>query len=569
MKYYVNLFIALIISCLLVTCTEPKIVNADTILFNGVLFTADPENTNATAVAIAGDKILAVGSDETIKKLAAASTKMIDLQGAFLMPGFIEGHGHFIGLGETTQKINSIDTKSWNEIVEQVVQKVSGTEASEWIEGRGWHQEKWTESPGATVNGYPYHDALSAVSPDNPVILFHASGHGLMANQKAMDICGISSETPDPVGGRIVRDVKGNAIGVFEENAMDLISKPFVAWKDQRSEAQKVAELEKTVQLASETCLRHGITSFQDAGSKFWTLEQFERLAEAGQLPIRLWSMISEPEENEMDKLAAYPKIGVGQNHFTSRAIKSYFDGALGSYGAWLLVPYNDKPESTGQNTTPLKKIEEISKACLEHKLQYCVHAIGDRANREILNVFENVFSTEKNDKRWRIEHAQHLDTADIPRFGQLGVIASMQAIHCTSDAPFVAKRLGTERARTGAYAWRSLLDSGAHMANGTDCPVESPDPLPCLYAAVTRKRADTGLEFFPEQKMTREEALLSYTLWNAYAAFEEKEKGSITAGKLADLVVLSKDLQHCSDEEILKTEVLKTMVGGKILYEK
>ncbi len=553
-------------------CVQPK-KSVDLILVNGQFFTADPLNPTVSAVAISADTILAVGTDAEIQKLVTADTKIIDLHGAFAMPGFIEGHGHFIGLGQSLQNLNLLNTKSWDEIVGLAALQVKQATPGAWIEGRGWHQEKWTTDPGPTVNGYPYHDALSSISPSNPIVLFHASGHGLMANAVAMQLAGISRETPDPIGGRIVRDAKGNPIGVFEENAMDLIVGPYTEWENRRSEAQKLLDLEKTVDLAAKTCISYGITSFQDAGSSFWELQQFRRLAESGRLPIRLWAMIGQPKSSEYSKLDNYPQIGLGNKHFTCRSVKAYFDGALGSYGAWLLAPYTDKPGFVGQNTTPIDSVVVLSDQCLQHNLQLCVHGIGDRANQEILNLFEAAFASAPQsagtDRRWRIEHAQHLDQQDIKRFAQLGVIASMQAIHCTSDAPFVVKRLGVERAKTGAYAWRSLLDSGAHLANGTDAPVESVDPLPCLYAAVTRKRVDTGYEFFPEQKMTREEALFSYTHWNAYAAFEEQEKGTLTPGKLADIVVLSTNLLTCQPEDILQAKVLKTMVGGKFVYEK
>jgi len=570
--FYTTLAFLLLVCCN-TRCTQQKVApKADMILFNGQFFTADSKYPNATAIAISGDTILALGDDATIKLLATDKSQIIDLQGDFAMPGFIEGHGHFLGLGQSLQTLNLLNTKSWEEIVGLVAPKVKETAPGEWIEGRGWHQEKWNTSPGITVNGYPYNEALSAISPDNPVVLFHASGHGLMANAKAMQLAGISKETPDPIGGRIVRDAKGYAIGIFEENAMDLIAQPFDDWQNKSPESKRQADLEETVRLASEACLKNGITSFQDAGSSFWALQQFRRLAETGSLPIRLWAMIRQPKSEEFSKMADYPQIGLGQKHFTSRAVKAYFDGALGSYGAWLLAPYNDKPGFVGQNTTPIESIVEVAAQCVQHDLQLCVHAIGDRANREVLNVFENAFSSQQASlglgRRWRIEHAQHLDVQDIPRFSKLGVIASMQAIHCTSDAPFVVKRLGVERARTGAYAWRSLLDAGAHLANGTDTPVEEVNPLPCLYASVTRKRADTGLEFFPEQKMTREEALLSYTIWNAYAAFEENEKGSLSPGKLADIVVLSRNLLTCPPGEILTAKVLKTIVGGRLLFE-
>ncbi len=565
MKNIFFLFVLLLAACSPNTPTS----QAPTLIFlNGNFFTADSLHTQATALAIVGDRILALGNDTDIKKLADRNTQVIDLQGAFAMPGFIEGHGHFNGLGQSLINLNLMHTKSWAEITGMVAEKMKSAKPGEWVEGRGWHQEKWSESPGATVNGYPYNTDLSAISPNNPVILYHASGHGLIANAKAIELAGISRESADPIGGRIVRDARGNLTGVFEENAMDMIEKPFIAWKNLRSEAEKIAAFEKATQLAATECLAKGITSFQDAGSSFWELSQYRRLAEAGQLPIRIWAMASQPKAQEIPQLADYPQIGLGNQHFTCRAVKCYFDGALGSYGAWLLAPYDDKPGFVGQNTTPTDTIARMAAICHKYGLQLCVHAIGDRANREVLNVVEKEMGAKKNDQRWRIEHSQHIDVQDIPRFAQLGVTASMQAIHCTSDAPFVVKRLGVERARTGAYAWRSLLNSGAHLANGTDTPVEDVDPLPCLYAAVTRRRVDTGLEFFPEQKMTREEALFSYTLWNAWAAFEEKEKGSLAPGKLADIVVLSKDLLHCAPEEILQAKVLKTVVGGKIVFE-
>lgn len=564
-KFIFILSIALFLAACSQTTPPKTETKAGLLLLNGVFFTADTLHPSATAVAVSGDSILAVGSDADMRLLADSKTEVVDLQGAFVMPGFIEGHGHFAALGTSLINLNLLRAKSWQEITSLVAEKAKTTADSEWIEGRGWHQEKWETSPGPTVNGYPYNELLNAAAPGHPVVLYHASGHGLIANTRAMKIAGVSRETPDPVGGRIVRDTRGNPIGVFEENAMQLIDRSVSAWRNRRSEAQKQADFEKTVALAGQECLRKGITSFQDAGSNFWEIAQYRRLAEAGQLPLRLWAMIRQPGVQDFHKLADFPQIGLGNGYFTCRAVKCYLDGALGSYGAWLLAPYADKPDFTGQNTTPVDTVKAVAAACRQYGLQCCVHAIGDRGNREVLDIFiRNFGKTYGLDLRWRIEHAQHLDPADQPRFAELGVIASIQAIHCTSDAPFVVKRLGTERARTGAYAWRSLLRQGAHLANGSDAPVEDVDPLPCIYAAVTRRRPDTGFEFFPEQKMTREEALLSYTAWNAYAAFEEKEKGTIQAGKLADFVVLSNNLLTCPSEEILQTRVLRTFVGGK-----
>lgn len=560
--------LTLLAALFLAACQPTKTAETATlILLNGQFFTAEKSQPTATAVAVRGDRILYVGDAAGAKKWAGDSTRILDLQGAFVMPGLIEGHGHFASLGRSLLNINLLDTKSWEEVVSRVAEKAKSALPGEWLEGRGWHQEKWSVAPEKNVGGYPFHDQLSAATPQNPVILYHASGHSLFANEQAMQLAGISRETPDPVGGRIVRDAAGRAVGVFEENAMDLVERAYQKFKNQRPEAEKQAFFDKSIALASEECLRKGITSFQDAGSDFWEIDQCRRLAEAGKLDLRLWLMIAQPKKHEFARLADFPKIGLGQNHLTVRAVKCYLDGALGSYGAWLLAEYADKPGFFGQNTTPLDSIAEVAALCAKHNLQCCVHAIGDRGNREMLNLFEKQMPTA--DARWRIEHAQHIDPQDIPRFGKLGVVASMQAIHCTSDAPFVVKRLGTARARAGAYAWRSLLDSGAHLTNGTDAPVEDCDPLACIYASVTRKRADTGLEFFPEQAMTREEALLSYTIWNAWAAFEEAEKGSLAPGKLADFTVLDKNLLTCPPAEILQARVLKTIVGGAVKFER
>ncbi|MBI5917392.1 MAG: amidohydrolase family protein, partial [Bacteroidetes bacterium] len=337
------------------------------------------------------------------------------------------------------------------------------------------------------------------------------------------------------------------------------------------------------IELAQEECLRHGVTSFQDAGSSFGEIDRYKKMAGEGKLRLRLWAMVRHSSEKLRGHLDGFPIIDAGDRHFTCRAIKTELDGALGSYGAWLLAPYNDKPGFTGQNTTPIEEVKAIAQLALEHNMQLCVHTIGDRANRELLNLIEEQTASnpksdpdsyrDRNPKslRWRSEHAQHIDPQDIPRFAKLGVIAAMQGIHCTSDAPFVVKRLGEERARTGAYAWHSLLEAGAVVSNGTDVPVEDVSPIECFYASVTRKRHQasyTGLELFPGQKMTRAQAIHSYTAACAYAAFEEEWKGTLTPGKVADIVVLSNDLLTCPDEEILKTKVVMTMVGGKVVFE-
>ncbi|MCB0707566.1 MAG: amidohydrolase [Saprospiraceae bacterium] len=554
-----------------ISCQE-KTIPADLILYNGNIYTVEGDETGSvTAIAIRGDRIMALGSDEEMLALAGPESRLLDLDGQFTMPGFIEGHGHFAGMGSLLMNLNFLKAQSWDEVVDQVAAAAEKAAPGEWIIGRGWHQEKWAQQPNPQTFGYPHHDALSAVSPENPVMLIHASGHGLFANEVAMRMAEISSETSDPEGGAIIRDQQGNPIGMFEERAMKSIRGLYNDYLATLTEEEKLAQWHKQIELAQEECLRKGITSFQDAGSLFWEVEEYQKLAEAGELDLRMWVMIRQSAKEMADKLDPYPVIGAGNHFFTSRAIKSEVDGALGSFGAWLLSPYHDKPGFSGQNTTSISEVRAIATLAKEHGLQFCVHAIGDRANRVVLDIYQEMLESPEigPQKRWRIEHAQHLDTADIPRFREYGIIASMQGIHCTSDAPFVVDRLGTERARLGAYPWRSLLDAGVIIANGTDAPVEDVNPIDCYYASVTRKRADTGMEFFPEQRMTREEALYSYTLGNAFAAFEENEKGSLKVGKLADIVVLSNNLLSCTDEEILETTVQMTIVGGVIKYEK
>ena len=558
-------FFAFICSC------KKESIYADVIFINGNIYTVDSLKPSASVLAVSNHRIIGLGDNNIIDEFKNADTKIINLENSFVMPGFIEGHGHFGGFGEGLQNLNFLHSKSWDDVIKLVEEKVKTAKPGEWIVGRGWHQEKWDEIPLNNVLGYPFHDELSAISPNNPVLLRHASGHAVFANERAMKEAGISKESPNPLGGEIVRDLDGEAIGVFEERAMNLVSGSYQDYlKSLDPERQKKIWFEG-LELAQKECLKNGITSFQDAGTKFKELQWLREWAESGNMDIRLWAMIRESYDDMDGKLNGFPWLNLGDYHFTVRAIKSEVDGALGAFGAWLLKPYADKYGFSGQNTTPLEEVDKIANLAAKHQLQFCVHAIGDRANKEVLDIFEQkiIQMNGKESPRWRMEHAQHLDTLDIPRFKKWGIIASMQGIHCTSDAPFVVKRLGVERSRTGAYPWRSLIDNGALIANGTDVPVEEIDPIACFYASVTRKRADTGFEFFPEQRMTRKEAISSYTLWNAFAAFEENDKGSLSIGKLADMVVLSNNLLTCSDEDILNTKVLMTIVGGEIKYRK
>ena len=570
MRTFIHFSVFIFFFAFLCSCKKESIY-ADVIFINGNIYTVDSLKPSASVLAVSNHRIIGLGDNNIIDEFKNADTKIIDLENSFVMPGFIEGHGHFGGFGEGLQNLNFLHSKSWDDVIKLVEEKVKTAKPGEWIVGRGWHQEKWDEIPLNNVLGYPFHDELSAISPNNPVLLRHASGHAVFANERAMKEAGISKESPNPLGGEIVRDLDGEAIGVFEERAMNLVSGSYQDYlKSLDPERQKKIWFEG-LELAQKECLKNGITSFQDAGTKFKELQWLREWAESGNMDIRLWAMIRESYDDMDGKLNGFPWLNLGDYHFTVRAIKSEVDGALGAFGAWLLKPYADKYGFSGQNTTPLEEVDKIANLAAKHQLQFCVHAIGDRANKEVLDIFEQkiIQMNGKESPRWRMEHAQHLDTLDIPRFKKWGIIASMQGIHCTSDAPFVVKRLGVERSRTGAYPWRSLIDNGALIANGTDVPVEEIDPIACFYASVTRKRADTGFEFFPEQRMTRKEAISSYTLWNAFAAFEENDKGSLSIGKLADMVVLSNNLLTCSDEDILNTKVLMTIVGGDIKYRK
>ncbi|MGE3888321.1 MAG: amidohydrolase [Vicinamibacterales bacterium] len=554
---------------LLAGCSsQPRVEPASLVLRNGNIVTVEAGQPRVQALAVRGDRIVALGTDEEIQPYVGPETNVIDLAGQTAVPGFIESHGHFMGLGQSRMVLDLMDVKSFDEIVQMVAEAVKTAKPGQWIQGRGWHQEKWTSVPSPNVEGFPVHEALSKVSPDNPVILEHASGHATFANAKAMELAGVTARTPSPPGGDILKDRAGRPIGVFRETASGLIDKALDSWQAGKTPEERAADAWRQIELATEEAFSKGVTSFQDAGSNLDTVALFKQVAGEGKMGIRLWVMVRDTNERLRERLAKEKVVGMADNHLTVAAIKVTADGALGSRGAWLLEPYADSPGSTGLNTTPMANIEETTKIAAETGTQLCIHAIGDRANREVLNVYEATFKAnpDKKDLRWRIEHAQHLNAADIPRFGQLGVIAAMQGIHCTSDAPYVTARLGAARAEEGAYVWQKLMKSGAIIANGTDTPVERVDPIASYYASVTRKAAD-GTVFYGDQKMSREEALKSYT-WNAaYAAKEEALKGSLAVGKLADIAVLSQDILTVPDDEIPATKVTRTIVGGKVVY--
>jgi predicted amidohydrolase YtcJ len=564
-------FLALCAMLALTRCAStPPSEPADLVLRNGKVVTVDESRPNANAVAVRGGTIVAVGSDEEIEAYIGPDTEVLDLAGRLAIPGFIEGHGHFMGLGNAKMILDLTKVKDWNEIVTMVGEAAKTAEPGAWIQGRGWHQEKWASPPPGAVEGLPLHIGLSEVSPENPVILTHASGHAGFVNAKAMELAGIDRNTPDPPGGTLVKGPDGEPIGALRETAQRLVRDALQQYLDQRPPEQKRADDEKRVELASRDLLSKGVVSFHDAGADFATIDFFKEMAEAGKLPVRLYAMVRRETNEVMDeKLPQYKMTNAYEGHLTVRSIKRQIDGALGAHGAWLLEPYEDLAESSGLVLEPVEDIAGAAAIAVKHGYQVNTHAIGDRANRETLDIYEKAFAAAPNggkDLRWRVEHAQHIHPDDVPRFAKLGVVASMQGIHCTSDGPWVLKRLGEERAKSGAYVWRDLIASGAVVTNGTDTPVEDADPIASFYASVTRIMSD-GTAFFPEQTMTREEALKSYTLQNAYAAFEEDVKGSLSPGKYADIVVLSKDILTVPADEIPQTKVVYTIVGGKILY--
>jgi len=552
------------LSSLLWSCQQSDTPSADLIIRGGTIYTLNPDYPEAEAVAVVDGKIIYVGNQVDVAAYNQAQTRILDLDGAVMTPGLIESHAHMMGLGYAKLNLDLNGVTSYKELVKKVAEATSTVEPGEWIIGRGWHQSKWSDDRSDWVRGFPVHDALSEVSPDNPVYLKHASGHAAMANAKAMEIAEITQGMTFSDEGEIIKDDQGNPTGIFNELAQGLISQQIPETtpdKDRRA-----------LEMAIQTCLEHGITSFHDAGAGQGTLDLYQEFLEAGKLGVRMWVMLNGRDRQLLQKWYEKGPQVDPEGRLTIRSIKLYADGALGSRGAWLLEPYEDRPGHIGHATSDMEDIYQVAKEGLTYGFQVCTHAIGDRANREVIDQYEKALTENPvSDHRYRIEHAQHIDPQDIPRFGELGVIASMQAIHMASDRPWAIDRLGKLRIEQGAYVWRKLLESGAVIINGTDAPVEPVDPIACYFASVTRQTlAGTphgGYE--PDQKMTREQALKTYTLDAAYGAFEENIKGSIEVNKLADFTVFTQDLLNVSDKELLETDILYTIVGGEILYEK
>jgi len=539
---------------------------ADLVLRGGIVHTMDPRRPRAQAVAVAGASIAAVGTDAEVAALVGPATRVIDLRGRTLVPGFADSHAHVLGdrrtrggLGFVRLGLDLSETRSWSEVLERVAEVARARPAGEWVLGRGWHEGKWAAPAVPSVRGFPTHAALSALTPDHPVVLERADGHAVLVNARAMSVARLTAATEPPPGGEIVQDGEGRPTGILVDRAADLVQPP-PAGPD---------EMRRALDAAMDECLRHGVTSVTDAGADLETIALYREYARAGKLRVRLYVMAGGAE---VMRALARPEVGLGDGFLTLRAVKLYADGALGSRGAALLEPYEDDPGNRGLVLTPPETILETARLALRTGFQVATHAIGDRANRFVLDAYARALGERPDvkDARFRIEHAQVIDEADIPRFARLGVIASMQACHCPSDRPWAPRRIGMARVEEGAYAWRKLLASGARLINGTDAPVERLSAVENFFASVARRdpsgRPPGG--FDPGERMTREEALRSYTLDAAFGAFAEDRLGSIEPGKRADLVVLSRDVMGVPEDELLATVVEATIVDGRVVYE-
>jgi predicted amidohydrolase YtcJ len=557
---------------ILSACNSPKNETATLLIYGGPIYTVDTTQTQVEAVATKGDKILFAGTLDEAEVYKDEKTQLIDLKGKTMTPGLIEGHGHFMGLGYNELNLDLMHTKSYQEIVDAVAEKVKTAAPGEWIIGRGWHQSKWDKMPEVTVNGFQTHDLLSAVSPDNPVYLKHASGHASFANAKAMEIAGLQVLSKEGIdkfkveGGEVMRDELGRPTGIFNERAMTIITEHI---PETTAEKDK-----KAFELAVAACQRNGITGFHDAGIGKETIALYEQMKAEDKMKLRIYAMLTGWDKELLGEWYEKGPMIDPEHLVTIRSVKLNCDGALGSRGAWLLEPYTDRPGHFGHETLPMEFVKKTALNGLRNGFQVCAHAIGDRANREILDRYEAAFTElpdTTKDHRFRIEHAQHLHPDDIPRFAELQVIPAMQAVHMSSDRPWAIDRLGEKRIKEGAYMWQTLLQSGIPIVNGTDVPVEPLNPIASLYASVSRKTLKGTPEggYEPEQKMTRAQALRSYTLDAAYGAFEEDIKGSITAGKLADFTIYNQDLMTVAEDKFLNTEVVMTIFNGEVVYKK
>jgi predicted amidohydrolase YtcJ len=550
----------------IMTCAQ----DIDLIAVNGNIYTVNEKQPHAEAFAVKNQRIAFVGSNADVQKLRGANTRVIDLGGKTVVPGLTDSHCHIFGIGEREMRLNLEGTNSLQDFLAKVKERVHHTEKGTWITGRGWIETFWKPPK------FPTRHDLDEVAPNNPVFLTRADGHASVANSAALKIAKIDNHTPDPFGGQILK-TKGEPNGMLLDNAQDLVAKHIPKPTE--------AEREQALLLGIDREIRLGWCEVQNAGSNKEDIDLIKKAFADGKIKIRFINSVYAPSEDAQNFLAAGPIINAFNHHFTQRTIKIIFDGALGSRGAALLKPYNDVPDTSGFLTEKPEELRPLLQEALRCGIQVETHAIGDRANRLILDLYDQAFEAvppeqrKIREPRWRVEHAQIVDPADIPTFAKLGIIPSMQPSHAISDLFFAPARLGMERL-AGAYAWQSFLKSGCIIAGGSDAPVERGEPMIEFYAAVSRKPLPSAGEGLPakalakagwhfEQAAPREQALKMFTIWPAYAAFEESDKGSIELGKLADFTVLSQDIMKIPEPEILKTRAEMTVIGGEIVFRR
>jgi predicted amidohydrolase YtcJ len=535
---------------------------ANLIFINGNIYTANEKQPQAQAIAVKADRIVFVGSNSEVKKFQDAQTRVVDLHGATVVPGMTDAHYHFLGVGQREMNLNLEGITNLQEFLAKVKERVDKTKPGEWVTGRGWIETFWQPPV------FPTRWDLDKISPNNPVILGRADGHGAVANSMALKIGGVTKETKDPFGGQILRDKEtGEPTGMLLDNAQSFVRRHV----PQSAEGNE----EQAAILADKRSIGLGWTQIQDPGGSYADYGLYSKLYSEGKLKIRIYKAVYGPGPDAQRLLREGPVIEAYGNRLNLRAIKVVSDGALGSRGAALLAPYSDSPDSKGFLRVKDEDLSPMLKLALQKGIQVETHAIGDYANRFILDEYEKALNAVPKSERkiaeprWRIEHSQIVNPVDIPRFAKLGIIPSMQPSHAIGDLHFAPSRLGMDRLN-GAYAWNSFIKSGVIVPGGSDAPVERGEPMIEFYAAVARKdiRGYSGEGWHPEEKVTREQALKMFTIWPAYVAFEENLRGTIEAGKLADLTVLSADIMKIPEMDILKTHCVMTVIGGEIVYE-
>ena len=530
---------------------------ADLIVTNARIYTVDDSRPVVSAMAIRDGRIAFTGSASEALALKGPATRVLDAGGRTVIPGMVDAHAHLLGLGQSLRSVALYGAKSYDDVIARVVARAKGIPAGQWILGRGWDQNQWGDTR------FPTNEALSRALPNNPVYLTRVDGHAGLANAAALRAASVSSTTKDPSGGRIERMASGEPTGVFIDNAKGLVERAIPRETREETRAE--------IRAAIAESQRWGLVGLHDAGESRGTIDLMEEMAKAGEIPFRLFVMIGDDSAAVAHYLARGPQSGLYDNHLWIRTFKLYADGALGSRGAALLEPYTDDPANKGLLLSAPAHIQDVSTRALRAGFQVATHAIGDRGNRLVLDAYQAALKAVPSaDHRFRVEHAQILNHDDIPRFAALGVIPSMQAVHQTSDMYWAGARLGQGRL-LGAYAWRSLLETGIVVPNGSDFPVEAVNPLLSFHSAVARQDAENWPSggWMPEQRMTRDEALKSMTIWPAFAGFQEATMGSLTPGKLADFVILDRDIMTVAERDILGTAVIATYIGGKPVYER